>query len=309
MVDEVVSRVRRIAKLDFDYSGQQKEPVETCNLCGGRTWVVITHSDRYGYPATSTACALCSLTILNPRMSAAAYADFYRSVYRPLVSAYHGRLIDAQTVKEEQASYASHILGLIRQIRHEQPPQTMLDIGGSTGVIASRLAAELDLKATIIDPAPDEIAEAQGLGIETITGFIEDWRSNGRTFDVVGMFQTIDHLLDVSLTLQIVHEVLADGGLFVVDIVDFRASYLRNRSMEDATKIDHPYSLTQPTMEAYLRRSGFEVNLKSYSPDHLHVMYLCSKATPDPDALPPASMVEHFFDEVRYVQNAVKGDR
>ena len=90
--------------------------------------------------------------------------------------------------------------------------------------------------------------------------------------------QTVDHLLDVGGTLRRVRELLTDRGVLFVDIVDFRAAYLRNWSVEDATKIDHPYYLTQDTMQAYLRRAGFAIVHADYAADHLHVSYVCRPA-------------------------------
>ena len=96
-------------------------------------------------------------------------------------------------------------------------------------------------------------------------------------FDVVIICQTVDHLLDVSGTLRRVRQLLAGDGLLFIDIVDFRAAYLRNWSVEDAVKIDHPYYLTEPTMGAYLQRAGFDVLRIDYAADHLHVSYVCRR--------------------------------
>jgi len=86
--------------------------------------------------------------------------------------------------------------------------------------------------------------------------------------------------------------------------VDFRAAYLRNWSVEDATKIDHPYYLTQETAEAYLRRAGLAVVAVDYAADHLHVSYLCRPVAPFAAALPDAAAVAELFREIRFVQNA-----
>jgi hypothetical protein len=88
--------------------------------------------------------------------------------------------------------------------------------------------------------------------------------------------------------------------------VDFRAAFLRNWSVEDATKIDHPYYLTQETVQAYLRRAGLAVAAVDYAGDHLHVSYLCRPAAPEPQALPDPAGVTAFFREVRHVQNAAR---
>ena len=124
-----------------------------------------------------------------------------------------------------------------------------------------------------------------------------------RHFDVVIICQTVDHLLDVAGTLARVRQLLSDNGVLFIDIVDFRAAYLRNWSVEDAVKIDHPYYLTEPTMVAYLRSSGFEVMRSDYAADHLHVSYVCRPGAADLDALPAASSVDELLREVRFVQN------
>ena len=76
-------------------------------------------------------------------------------------------------------------------------------------------------------------------------------------------------------------------------------------TVEDATKIDHPYYLTQNTIEAYLRRAGFGIVTVDYAADHLHVSYLCRLAAPAPDALPEPVAVRDLFREIRPVNTTV----
>ena len=296
-------RQARIAALGYAYAAQPQERTAHCNLCGASVLVTLTHRDRYGYPAQAAACARCGLAFLNPRMTAAAYGRFYDGVYRPLVSAFHGRLIDAQTIQAEQQEYALDRAAMIRPFVRGAGLRTMLDIGGSTGVVAGHFAREFGLEGTLIDPAPLEVEQARAFGLETLTGLVEEHDFGARRFDFVIVCQTIDHLLDISGTLQRVRDLLTDRGQLFVDIVDFRAAYLRNWSVEDATKLDHPYYLTQNTMEAYLRRAGFAIVKVDYAADHLHVSYLCRLAPPSPDALPDPSAVRDLFRELRYVQN------
>jgi 2-polyprenyl-3-methyl-5-hydroxy-6-metoxy-1,4-benzoquinol methylase len=240
--------------------------------------------------------------MLNPRMTARAYAEFYAAVYRPLVSAYHGRRIDAETIQAEQLAYAEEMIEFVAPLLDGRRAATLLDVGGSTGVVAASLARRFGLSATVIDPAPAETAVAERLGIKTITALLEDWHPEAR-YDVIGIFQTVDHLLDVAGALAKLRRALADGGLLIVDIVDFRAAYLKNWSVEEAIKIDHPYSLTEETMDAYLARSGFRAVCKAVSADH-HLAYVCEAVQPVPDATPDPRSVQEFFREVRYVQTA-----
>jgi hypothetical protein len=305
-------RPARIAALGYDYAAQPREGVSACNLCGGTRFVVLTHRDRYGYPAPADACRGCGLVFLNPRLTAAAYGRFYDGVYRPLVSAFHGRLIDATTIQDEQQEYAVARGEFLR--RFFEPASTgtgsasgrrrLLDIGGSTGVVAAHFMRQFGLEGTLIDPAPLEVAHARRLGLETITGLIEEHDFARRRFDLVIICQTVDHLLDIAGTLARVRSLLAERGLLFIDIVDFRAAYLRQWSVEDAVKIDHPYYLTESTMTAYLRRAGFDVLGTDYAADHLHVSYVCRPGAPANDALPSPADVEALLREVRFVQNA-----
>ena len=237
-------------------------------------------------------------------MTADAYGRFYDGIYRPLVSAFHGRLIDARTIQAEQRDYAIERAEFIRPFITNAARRTLLDIGGSTGVVAAHFAKEFGLQGTLIDPAPLEVEEARRLGLETITGLVEQHDFGKRRFDVVIICQTVDHLLDVAGTLTRVRQLLSDGGLLFIDIVDFRAAYLRNWSVEDAVKIDHPYYLTEQTMVAYLRSSGFEVMRSDYAADHLHVSYVCRPGAANVDAMPSAASVDELLREVRFVQNA-----
>ena len=297
-------RRERIAALEYDYAAQPKQTLTACNLCGASQFVILTHWDRYGYPAQAHACRQCGLVFLNPRLTAEAYARFYDGVYRPLVSAFHGRLIDARTIQAEQREYAAERAEFLKPFTTGTRRRTLLDIGGSTGVVAAHFAREFGLEGTVIDPAPLEIEQAQRLGLETISGLVEHHDFGSRRFDVVTICQTVDHLLDVAGTLTRVRQLLSDDGLLFIDIVDFRAAYLRNWSVEDAIKIDHPYYLTEPTIVAHLRRSAFEVLRSDYASDHLHVSYVCRPGTGNVDMMPTAASVDALLREVRFVQNS-----
>ena len=297
-------RSQRIGALGYDYARQPQEALAACNLCGQSRFVVLTHRDRYGYPAQAHACTRCGLVFLNPRMTAEAYGRFYDGIYRPLVSAFHGRLIDATTIQAEQRDYAAERESFVRPFVERARPQTLLDIGGSTGVVAHHFARAFGLDAVLIDPSPLEVDEARRLGIDTVTGLVEQHDFGARRFDFVIICQTVDHLLDVNGVLARVRQLLTDQGLLFIDIVDFRAAYLRNWSVEQAVKIDHPYYLTQETMTAYLERAGFETLRADYAADHLHVSYICRPAAARPDAAPAAASVEELLREIRFVQNA-----
>jgi 2-polyprenyl-3-methyl-5-hydroxy-6-metoxy-1,4-benzoquinol methylase len=278
----VSERAARIASVGYDYFAREHEDVDACNLCGGGESVVAAEHDRYGYPATLRICTRCGLGYLSPRLTAREYGRFYESVYRPLVSAYHGRRIDAETVQDDQRGYAAELVGFLRE-KLPYPPATVLDVGGSTGVVADAVRQAFGAEATVLDPAPDELEVAAASGLETIAGFAEDFDPGERRWELVLLCQTIDHLLDVSGTLVSMRGMTAEGGHAFVDVLDLIIAARKQGSAEGAAKIDHPYYLTRDTAQAFFVRAGFEPVAERLSPDG-HWGFLLAAGEPrEPD--------------------------
>jgi len=250
---------RRIAALGYDPAAQAQELPAGCNLCGARErQVEMAHRDRYGYPTTLVVCGRCGLGYLSPRLTAAAYAHFYDRVYRPLVSAYHNRRIDAETVQGDQRAYAVQLADFLGPWL-SSPPRAILDVGGSTGVVGKILGEQLGGRVTVLDPSPGELAVARAAGIETVAGFVEDFDPGERRWDLVLLCQTIDHLLDVGATLAALRRMTSSVGRAFVDVLD--VDWVRERvgSIGRCVKVDHPFYLSRLTAEAFLGLAGFTV--------------------------------------------------
>lgn len=280
---QATTRAERINALGYDYASQPSVSVTRCNLCAtvGHE-VEVARRDRYGYPARLVVCRACGLGWLSPRMTAQAYARFYDGVYRPLVSAFHGRRIDAETIQLEQREYALQLAGFL-QPALVSDPRAIIDVGGSTGVVAAVLAAQFGAAATVLDPAPDELAVAAATGVETIAGLAEDFDPGDRRWDLVLLCQTIDHLLDIDRTLVALRRMTAPDGRAFVDILDAELMRGRAGSIEDVVKIDHPYYLTRESAVAFFTRAGFAVRAERETSDG-HRGFVLAPATPaEPD--------------------------
>ncbi|MEJ7892775.1 MAG: methyltransferase domain-containing protein [Solirubrobacteraceae bacterium] len=276
-------RQDRIAALEYDYDGRYKERVDACNVCGAAgAPVEVARRDRYEYAATTVLCRRCGLGYLSPRLTAEEYGQFYAKVYRPLVSAYHGRRIDAETVQVEQREYARALAAFLEPWLEERP-RTVLDVGGSTGVVAGAFVECFGAAATVLDPAPDELAVAEAAGMETIASGAEEFDPEGRTWDLVLLCQTIDHLLDLRGTLDALRRVTAPGGRAFVDVLDIGFMLRRRGRIEGAVKIDHPYYLTANTARACFSLAGLRSVAERLSHDG-HWGFVLEPAEPaEPD--------------------------
>ena len=291
-------RASRIAAVGFELSSRDVEEVGTCNLCGSGDDLVLTTRDRYGFPSELRMCRNCGLGYLSPRLTAAEYASFYASVYRPLVSAFHGRTIDAETVQDDQRSYAADLVDFLHGTL-ERSPGTVLDVGGSTGVVAAAVNAEFGSAATVLDPAPQELAVAAEQGMDVIEGFAEDFSPGERRWDLVLLCQTIDHLLDVTATLGALRGMVAADGHVFVDILDLMIAARKAGSVQGAAKVDHPFYLTYETALALFEKAGLEPVAERLSGDG-HWGFLLAPGVPrEPDWASLGEAARRSLDELR----------
>jgi SAM-dependent methyltransferase len=298
-------RADRIASLGYDYEAQAKSTVARCNLCGasGQDGAEVARRDRYGYGACLVICRGCGLGWLSPRMTAQSYARFYDGAYRPLVSAYHGRRIDAETVQLEQRAYATELAEFLVPLLAAQP-RMILDVGGSTGVVAEVLAMRFGARATVLDPAAAELAVARSAGVETISGFAEDFDPGDRHWDLVLMCQTIDHLLDVRRSLAALRRMTAATGRAFVDILDAELMLRRSETVDQLVKIDHPFYLTRDTALAFFAVAGYTVLAERASADGHRGFVLAPAESREPDWHALAAGAARFLERPGVIAQA-----
>lgn len=285
------------------------EHLTHCGLCGSprSSWLFLCDRDRAGYAATSVICRHCGLVFLTPRMTAAGYADFYGSgAYRQIVEKVLGKPHDPEKMHTSQRAYARDVGNWLAGGLPRIEGGSMLDIGGSNGIVAAALKERFGLKqATVLEPSQSECCEAADRGLCGEVGSFETWEPGERSYDVIGLFQTVDHLLDIGGSLAKIKRLLAPDGFFVVDIVNF-AHLLRGfRRIDKAVKIDHPTGLIASTMASFLLRAGFEIIGKPTAGlGGRKIFFLCRHGEPQ-NVLPDRAVVDgmlKLIGEVRYAK-------
>lgn len=247
------------------YEQAPKEVVIACNLCRSKAFSKLGKMDRYGRHAPTVECKTCGLVCLSERMTPEAYREFYQQGhYRALLSQFYGRPVTAHTIQAEQMVYAARLAIWLAPYMESHTGGLLLDLGGSTGVVAERLQQEFNLDATVVEPSPAEADLAGSKGLAVATMGLEDYDAGGNHYDLVTLCQTVDHLLDIRAALKRIRGWVKPGGLFFVDFVE-----------NGPIKIDHPYYLTRQTMSEYRLKAGFSEVVMEPSGDGLHVNLLC----------------------------------
>jgi 2-polyprenyl-3-methyl-5-hydroxy-6-metoxy-1,4-benzoquinol methylase len=148
----------------------------------------------------------------------------------------------------------------------------LLDIGCATGVFLDMAQGE-GYNVTGVDVSEYACKYAkENFGIDALCGKLEDLRINDKSFDIITMWDLIEHVLDPHAFLKEVKRILKDDGLiFILTINDSSLMgwlaegiyYSSFKTIKAGTKIIHPvhhnYHFKEKHLLDYLKKNGFEV--------------------------------------------------
>jgi SAM-dependent methyltransferase len=230
-----------------------------CNICGCTRTAFLANRDRYDFSVRTVLCLGCGLIYLVDRLASEGYSKFYGDgIYRSLTTQFSGHQPGIDVIGRDQVRYAARVIDSLEGFCEPSAPRTLLDIGGSAGLVAASVASRFGCAATVLDPAVDEIAAAKIAGLNGVVGSLETYQTEEK-FDIILLCRSIEHMFDLRYSILKIRDLLNPHGLFYCDIVDFVESCRLFGGPETVTKIDHCYWLCQETAPIIFETLGFEV--------------------------------------------------
>lgn len=255
-----------------------------CNLCGRDEWTVrfpattnhhdspevaafrCTHSG-YGQHAQIVQCRHCGLVYANPRWPEEVVLDAYSAVE------------DLTYVKERagrEATFAHH-LRRIEKIIGPADGRALLDVGAYVGVFVETAVAA-GWQAMGVEPSAWAAAEAGRRGLNVVRGTLHSPELRGRCFDVVTMWDVIEHLPEPAAELEKVAGLLSPGGWVVVHTMNIDALLARLMGARWPWLMDmHLCYFSRKTLSRMLVKTGFEVVWSGAQGRYLSLGYLSSR--------------------------------
>jgi 2-polyprenyl-3-methyl-5-hydroxy-6-metoxy-1,4-benzoquinol methylase len=257
-----------------------------CNLCGVDDAVVrypsTTHRERgsdwqafrctyngYGRHHTIVQCQHCGLVYTDPRPDGHDIIETYQAVEDPLyVEEREGRVLTFE-----------HHLKPLEQLTGRPSGRALLDVGCYTGVFVE-IAARHGWATWGVEPSRWAVEHAQAQGLHVVQGTLETADLPEAYFDVVTMWDVIEHLTDPRRAIQETHRLLKPGGLIVVHTIDIESLFARLMDTRWPWLMEmHIYYFSRRTLRAMLEQCGFQVLSDRPQGRYLRLGYLMNRVS------------------------------
>lgn len=253
-----------------------------CNLCGRDEWRVRfpatmraapqveafrCTSPGYGHHAQIVECVHCGYVYANPRLAEeqllAAYAAVEDSTY---VQERAGRELTFQ----RHLQHMEKIVGVANG-------RSLLDVGAYIGIFVE-VAAAAGWQVCGVEPSSWAVMEARKRGLLVIEGTQDAPALQGKQFDVVTMWDVIEHVDDPTVELRKAYHLLKPGGWLVVHTMDVASLAARLMGPRWPWLMDmHLHYFSQTTLTQMMWNVGFEVVWSGVRGRYLRLGYLVTR--------------------------------
>jgi len=255
-----------------------------CNLCGAESGAVrypgtvrqgesgdwrafrCTYSG-YGRHHTIVQCQRCGLVYTDPRPDGHDIVETYQAVEDPLyLEERAGRVLTFE-----------HHLKPLERLTGPPNHRPLLDVGCYTGVFVE-IAAHHGWDAWGMEPSRWAVEQARAQGLHVVQGTLETVALPEETFDVVTMWDVIEHLPDPRGALEQVYRLLKPGGWVVVHTIDIESLFARLMGAHWPWLMEmHIYYFSRRTLRRMLEQCGFRVLSDRPQGRYLRLGYLMSR--------------------------------
>lgn len=259
-----------------------------CNLCGADTTESLypntldgrrdlsapAHfactNSGYGVHPPIVQCRECGLVYANPRPSADDVIDSYTAV------------VDQVYVEEREGrelTFRRHLDHLESQLSINGRGR-LLDVGCHVGVFLEEAQAR-GWDAWGVEPSEWAVAQAREHDLQVIQGTLEDAEFPDDHFDLVTLWDVIEHLSDPMGELRQIARIVRPGGWICIHTMDVGSLFARLTGERWPWLMEmHLYYFSRDTLAAMLRRAGFQVVETSARGRVLRLGYVVSRLVP-----------------------------
>jgi 2-polyprenyl-3-methyl-5-hydroxy-6-metoxy-1,4-benzoquinol methylase len=249
-----------------------------CILCGSSRRAVMHEKAPYQI----VRCADCGLVYTLPRLSSDALREMYQSDYWRSDAAKDFGYTDY--VADEPLYVKTFRMRGDLVARHRPPPARLLDVGCAAGFALTALRERgYDVRGVELSKPMAELARRR-LGDDAAVhcGVLEESLFGGAKFDVITMFDVVEHVEDPVAFLATARRMLSPGGVIVFETQNVASRFARLMGVrwQHYKFQEHLWHFDPKTMRVLLAKAGLE--LVEWSPrrggKHVSLRFLVERA-------------------------------
>jgi len=228
-----------------------------CGLCGNSERELKFEDG----PFSVVICTRCGLTYVTPRLSdASLLSDVYNETYWNSQAAKNHGYTDYRADEALYLKTYRRRMSVVR--RHFPEPGRVLDVGCAAGFFLS-VMKDAGWDVTGLEPSDAIRKHARDLiGAENVRGeLLGEAELEPGSFDLITMWDVIEHIPDAVGALRSAGQLLAPGGKLLIETqnVDSRAAKVLGKRWQHYKHAEHIYHFNPSTMKDLLGQAGFEI--------------------------------------------------
>jgi 2-polyprenyl-3-methyl-5-hydroxy-6-metoxy-1,4-benzoquinol methylase len=234
-----------------------------CNLCGSSdtkelhaerdgiaafdaTDLFACTSSAYGHCGPIVRCVSCGLVRQNPQPQSTDLVQAYQEV-------------TDERYEEEASGRVATFSRALRDIERHERGGRLLDVGCHTGIFLE-VARRSGWSTFGVEPSRWSADRARARGLDVTHGTLEEATFAEGSFDVISMWDVIEHLGDPLEELRRVHKLLRPNGLLALSTMNVDSWFPRLLGRRWPWYMQmHLYYFTPGTLRQMLEQAGYEM--------------------------------------------------
>ncbi len=223
-----------------------------CNLCDKQKSKLLFRKDGYDIRE----CSNCSLVFVSPQPTPEELKNFYSKIMFTRGNKYDYKLVNRKLIYNERVNDVIKLKFMKKYIGSGK----LLDVGCANGFFLYLSKRYYDGEG--VEYSSSAVKVAKSLGVKVTEGEISTIKkSRKERYDIITMWDVIEHLRDPSKALRHANGLLKKGGYMFLSTGDISAFVpkLFGKSWALMTPPMHLFFFSRKTIVRMLKKNGFHV--------------------------------------------------